>query len=407
MKNWYLFHIALLMTAVSCFSNNKAVTTHSSDNSINAVAYVIDSHAQKIYQYKIEDDGQLNQLSPNSVNMIDQFEDGLFVNQGYIYAFGLGNNQLVSYKIGSDGLLTELYSTVISDKPKLNMINNTINIGLNHMVVVGNHAYVINIDGDTISQYSIGADGKLNSLGTNLPIGEGAVKVVTNNKYIYVISKLNKTGIIDQFAIESDGHLKALGSLNIGFAIDIEIHNNYVYVSTSVPAGVEQYSIGADGKLISLDPAFKSLNAAEDIVIVGNYAYVANQIDSNIAQFHIETDGTLTPLIPATVKTDYAPINIIVYKDKYIYTNNHESVSALSIGLGGKLSYIGTANNELVSDIEIYDKYCYMLVHSSSNPNDIEIQQYAIGANGVLDLVHTTPLPVGAKSPYSIVFAKP
>ena len=69
MKNWYLFHIALLMTAVSCFSNNKAVTTHSSDNSINAVAYVIDSHAQKIYQYKIEDDGQLNQLSPNSVNM--------------------------------------------------------------------------------------------------------------------------------------------------------------------------------------------------------------------------------------------------------------------------------------------------------------------------------------------------
>jgi uncharacterized repeat protein (TIGR02543 family) len=254
------------------------------------------------------------------------------------YAYTANNEQgyggsISQYTIGPNGALTPMSSPTVptgGNDPRYIAAD-----------PLGKYIYVSNITSNTVSQFAIGPDGSLAAMSTpTVLMGDvtggklyypSGIAVNPASQYAYVA--LLEKGNVNQYSIGADGKLSALtpptvssdtiNASNSPVAIAIDPSGKWAYVADGSNLTVSQYAIGADGTLSALTPFLVSTGGktgsgtAFDIKIAstssGAYVYVANYADGTVAQFKIGADGTLSALNPFLVTAGTYALTIAVH----------------------------------------------------------------------------------------------
>jgi 6-phosphogluconolactonase (cycloisomerase 2 family) len=203
----------------------------------------------------------------------------------------------------------------------------------------GKWAYVANGSSNTLSQYSIGADGTFSALtpflvATGGKTGAGSasdVKIASTSsgEYVYVANYFD--GTIAQYSINpTTGILSQLtpflASTSGTYALSIAVHPTgkfaYVAILTGSPnAVVAQFTIDqSTGELLAMTPPTVSAGGAGAASITveasGKYAYATSGNTGwgsySVAQYTIDqTTGALTLMNNATVTSGFGPGGIV------------------------------------------------------------------------------------------------
>jgi 6-phosphogluconolactonase len=170
-------------------------------------------------------------------------------------------------------------------------------------------------------------------LGAAVPAGTGAnfIAIDPSGKYAYV-ANLNGNSI-SEYAIAANGTLSPLTPATVTTtnprSIAIDPKGPYVYVAngtselnSTVGQSVSQYTIAGTGALTPMTPATVAAGIGASSVTVDptdQYVYVANRGSvspytpgSTVSQYVIGATGGLTPLGTATVAAGTAPAAVAV-----------------------------------------------------------------------------------------------
>jgi 6-phosphogluconolactonase (cycloisomerase 2 family)/membrane-bound inhibitor of C-type lysozyme len=304
---------------------------------------------------------------------------------------------------GNTGAVTLTNNGVDSIILPANATNFTFNTqiasGSSYSVTVANHP------GGQICSVSNGS-------GNSISASVNNIIVACRTMHAYVVN--NQDNTISQFSITNDGSLNAIGSVDVSTSapspvnITIDKTGQHAYVTSGTTDKIAQFSVGISGALTPLTPAFVSATGNPQIISpqsisidpTGNYAYVTYNATGKVALFTISS-GLLTETITPQVATGAGPWGVTTDPSgKFLYVANNETstVSQFSIGMGGALSALspatvvtGGASREAPYFISVdpTGKYAYV-----TNGNTYSLAQFSIdSSSGVL-----TPL-----SPSSVV----
>ena len=261
---------------------------------------------------------------------------------------------------------------------------------------MGQYAYVTNDDSNSISQYTIGSDGRLSPM-TTASVATGArptsVVMDPSGQYAYVANF--GANSLSQYTIGSDGGLAPMTPPTVSagtgaFFITIDPTGKYVFVANVNGDNVSQFTIESDGSLSAMDSATVAVGADPISVTVdpsGQYAYVVNRNSDSISQFIISADGSLTPMATATVATGLEPFSIgIDPAGQFAYVANWGSgdVSQYTIESDGSLSpmpvaTVAAGSNPRFVSVDPSGQFVYV-----ANYNGDSVSQFTVGADGSL-----------------------
>jgi len=253
----------------------------------------------------------------------------------YLYVTAQANSSISAYAVTqSTGALTSN--------------GNAVATGTNPSAIAatpsGSALFVANSGSNSISSYSINADGTLSAVSGTTATGTTPVALAVDPGGKYLFAADQTSSDISVFAINGTGLTAAPGS-----------------PFTTIPAGLS-YPNG-------------TLPAAVAVSHSGNFLYIANQLANFVSVFSINsTSGALTPLgVP-------------------FYDDGQSSPSGLAVTPNGGFLYIANAgaNSNNISAYAI----CDSVVTSCANPNT---------PDGTLTPVSGSPFPAGL-GPVAIAF---
>jgi len=179
-------------------------------------------------------------------------------------------------------------------------------------------------------------------------------------------------------------------------SIVVDPASKYVYVGNSGGTVISQFTIGAGGVLVPMNPptvpagnsGYGSYSVAIDKS--GKYLYSANANGREVAQFSIGTGGLLTLMSAVILTTTGTPGPVAISVDPsgtYVYVVNEgdNSISQFSINLGGGLTAMATASvaaggtNPISITIDPTGKNAYV-----ANITSGTISQFSITQSGSL-----------------------
>lgn len=204
----------------------------------------------------------------------------------------------------------------------------------------GKYVYVVNNGNDTISEYSIGADGTLSPLPTPT-VATGSVPLFGTTDvhgHLYVANETPQSVsgyTIDTTSSSTAGQLKPIGSgpfpiNNATFTINVitDPTGKYLYVLDSTggptpPSQVFAFNLNLDGSIgAEIGTPLLTGNSPNGMAIdpTGALLAIDNNFDNTISLFTIAGTGSttpppggLTPAAPPTVATDNQPLFVVFY----------------------------------------------------------------------------------------------
>jgi 6-phosphogluconolactonase (cycloisomerase 2 family) len=278
----------------------------------------------------------------------------------------------------------------------------------------GTSAYVVNASKNNVSQYTMGANGALNtSAASSVTTGPYpySIAVVPSGLYAYVAN--NGSNNVSEYTI-SAGVLTSntptanpTGTIAAGtnpVSVTIDPTGSYVYVVNAGSNDISQYTIGTPSSLTpgaltaigttKVMPGTTPYSIAVDPS--GNYAYVANYGDGTISEYKINAGAlTLTATLPVPVSGNNNPASITVDPTgKYAYVANYGdgTVSEYNISSAdGTLTAMtpGTvmAGTNPIS-VTVSGSHVYVANHNYNTSNIVgSVSEYSIGASGVLGVL--------------------
>ncbi len=308
-------------------------------------------------------------------------------------------------------------------------------------VGASDYAYVATADAQdpqargAVLQYGVASDGSLVPLSAaSVPAGAAPTAVVSNptGHYVYVVNQGDAT--ISQYAAGPGGGLVALSpavvgisgprSAVVGHSESVDPTGHFLYVVTDLGAdlvaatSIAQYSIGSDGTLTPLVPAYinvpGSASGALAIDPSGRHAYLAGASLASarraprglVSQFSISVDGTLSPLVPATVAATHTVIGVTIApsgKTGYVLSAcvdngcNGQVTQYTIAAADGALTSTGTNTltgsrvNPVAMVIDSSGSSAYLLTNLIGvDTNQGVVYQYAIDSTGALLLAPTS-----------------
>jgi hypothetical protein len=183
--------------------------------------------------------------------------------------------------------------------------------------------YVANRGGDSVSQYSVAADGWTLSQKSPPTVAAGeapfGVAVSPNGKSVYVTNPGDNT--ISQYSTGAGGALSpkspaAVAADVVPFGVAVSPDGRSVYVAAQGADAVLQFNADqASGALSPKNPA--SVAAGEEPTGVavsadGKSVYATNVGGGTVSQYDVRSDGTLSPKGQATVAAGLFPFAIAV-----------------------------------------------------------------------------------------------
>jgi 6-phosphogluconolactonase len=238
---------------------------------------------------------------------------------------------------------------------------------------LGRYAFVTNQADNTVSQFTIGANGALTANGTaSLPPGSNpyTIAVDSTGNHAYVANR--GTGKVSQFNIDGTGAL--------------------------VPMTVPEVAAGSGSLFITINPA-------------GTYAYVTNfDPAKTVSQFSINaTTGALTAV--ATVATGNGPYPVVISPNgQYAYWSNKydfdvaQCVFAAAGALDCSAGVVGAGAQPQYIAIDPFGKHLFVANYSAGGIGSIS--QYDITpADGTLTS-NAVPTATTGAGPFSITTAR-
>ena len=384
-------------------------------------AYVANRSDGTVSQYTIGTNGSLTPMTPATVsagpapNSVSVDPSGRFV---YVvnYVF---NGTVSQYTIGADGGLAPIPGapTVAAGEYPISV---TVHPSAKFAYVVNNGTNVSNGD---IAQYAIGANGGFTPNGPAVPAGTNPsiLSVDPSGRFAYVANW--NSSDVSQYTIGADGRLAAMSPVTVATgstpnSVAVDPSGKFAYASIWVTGNVSQFTIGQNGGLIPVPGAATvAAETGPSSVAVdpsGKFVYVTNFVSNSISQYTIGPDGGLTPNAPVTVAALGGPLSVAfshgasasVAVAKYAYVantgSNHVSnVSQYTVGAGGNLTPMDpatvaaglTANSISVDPSR---KFAYV-----ANLDSNDVSQYTIGTNGSLTPMPTATVAAGT-APQSV-----
>jgi len=306
--------------------------------------YVSNVSSNTVSQFAIGPDGALALMSTPTILMgpVDSgqlyYPEGMAVSGKYAYVALQEASRVNQYAIGTDGMLSALTPATVISGDATNGRNAPSSVAIHPS---GNWAYVANGGSNTVSQFTIGADGTLSALtppwvatGGNSSAGNAAdIKVVSipSGEYAYVPNYSD--GTISQFKIDAtSGTLSPLtpamvtpipgGKLALSIAVDPQGRFAYVPVNYTQSQVIAQFKIDqTTGALVSNGTvsAGKAFAARMTIEASGKYAYATSGDtgygSNSIAQYTIDqTTGALTLMNNPSVLAGFGPTGIVTVR---------------------------------------------------------------------------------------------
>lgn len=240
-----------------------------------------------IEQFRIMGSGKLEYLSPTTA-ALENGLGGIAVSPDgkWLYATA-GPNKVKQYAIATNGTLTPLaIADIIAGANPTDI----------QITPDGQHAYVANQDDGTISQFSIGADGSLVSLGApvSTPSGPSTMAIDPSGTHLYAACpQASKIAIYNIGANGSLTHSSDVDSaLN---AQSVAINASFAYSGSVEGAGeIKQYGISGNS-LAEITPSHPTTHADQVRLAISpeGYLYVSNHSNKKVYSYRIAADGTL------------------------------------------------------------------------------------------------------------------
>ncbi|HEY5197092.1 MAG TPA: beta-propeller fold lactonase family protein [Solirubrobacteraceae bacterium] len=322
------------------------------------------------------------------------------------------NAGIAQYTIATDGTITPKNPAIAPGNPEASI------------TVTPDLKYVYGVANNTLSQYRIGSAGVLApntpatvAIGVDGMSNSFSVAASPDDRDVYVVNDAGNSGAneVAQYTINADGTLSpntagasvptATNPLTIGLSPD----GRFAYVTDD--SGLSQYVVNADGTLSPNPDAASVPTGASPSAIAfspdGRYAYVTDRNDDAVSQYTANADGTLSPDSPATAPTGSMPFGIVVSPDGgsvYVANSLDTTISQYTVNSDGTLSpkTPPTATETGVDGpfavgISSDGRGLYAADNGSSNT-----AQFAVGDQGALSPDSTPTLPSG-NDPDSIV----
>jgi len=258
----------------------------------------------------------------------------------------------------------------------------------------GKFAYVINSKTNSLSLFTVQADGTLAPLGAAPVTLAKAPFLLSVNQTgsahtLYVDTADVNGGLLYQFAVNADGTLTPLGSGSVATAGDpidmvIDPTGKYLY-EIMHNKGIRAFTIAADGSLTQNGPDSTESGHqcfAAAVAPDGKAIYVSSGQGGGIRIDKINADGTLT--YTGSVP-DFANGMTVDPVGGHLYLDTDLGVSVYKIGSDDSLTKVGNgvaiSNDTVRSAITPDGKYLYVVVGLSTSH---AVYQFAIGADGSL-----------------------
>jgi 6-phosphogluconolactonase (cycloisomerase 2 family) len=275
-------------------------------------AYVANFTDNTISQYVIQSDGTLAPNTPATVATGNHpWAVTINPSETWAYVANSADNTISQFSVSASGAL------VATTMPPVRTGVSPWNIT---MSPDGKYVYVANhgtppVAGMTISQYAVDAGtGALTPLNpATLPTAftyPGGMAVDPTNSYAY-LANINGNSV-SQYGIGADGALSSLSPASVPAGIEpvymaFDPTGRFAYVAnytidvTAPPGTVSQYSVGSAGQLTPLAPATVAAGAGPEWIAFdafGKYVYVVNlgAASGVVSEYAIGTDGTLTAI---------------------------------------------------------------------------------------------------------------
>jgi 6-phosphogluconolactonase len=176
-----------------------------------------------------------------------------------------------------------------------------------------------------------------------------AVTCANVNEYAYVVNNGGNT--ISQYSVAANGALTPLAPATIATgsspqSVTVDPTRKFVYVTNLLDNTVSQYVVQGNGTLVPNNPATVATGTRPDGLAFepnGAFAYVINSGDSNLTQYGVDVQGRLTRTARTATVTGSNPWNLVFTPDgKFAYTSNFgtnilagSTVQQYSVGASG------------------------------------------------------------------------
>jgi DNA-binding beta-propeller fold protein YncE len=320
---------------------------------------------------------------------------------GSVYVGDLEGNTFSQFGIGAGELLSELSPATVENKAHSFSLAASPD---------GKSVYVADED-DDVSEYSVGAGGLLSA---KLPVSVTAgsetwsVAVSPNGESVYVVD--NEEEKISQYSVGAGGVLEPKSPQTVKTGADpwgiiVSPNGESVYVADREEDKISQYNVGAGGELEPKStPQVLTGADPEELAISPNGAsvYVADNGESKIAQYNVGPSGLLEPKAVGVVSTGAGtePEGIVVSPDgTSVYTGDvNGKISQLSVGAEGSLEpksplTVASALDTPTLAIAPDGKSLFAANYGTESPGE-EVSQFTIGADGLLSL--KAPATIGS-----------
>jgi 6-phosphogluconolactonase (cycloisomerase 2 family) len=282
--------------------------------------------------------------------------------------------------------------------------------------------FVSNENSNTISAFSVGANGQLSPVACN-PISNCAtgqrptgLALDPTDHYLYAADFGDNT--VAQFSVAASGALTpdcnpitTCDKTNVGGSepgsLAVDPSGPYLYAGNYNEGSVAPFTIGAGGTLSSIPCGDSNLGCAaasnvSGIAVDPPYVYAAGGIVQLISIFEIGSGGTLTPVDCTTQadceipEGDHATDVAADPSGPYLYvsssnTNGGGVVSVFKIGAGGTLTPVACATCTTSGDattITVDPAAPYVYV---ANAGGDAVSPFKIGSDGALTPVACNP----------------
>ncbi|WP_413569478.1 lactonase family protein [Bdellovibrio sp. HCB117] len=271
--------------------------------------YVLSRGDSKIYQYHLSKDGELSPLSAPTINTGTMPSFMIMdSSQQYLYVADEYDNTISQFKIGTDGVLTEIASAIATEDTPVHLA----------LSPDGKFLYASSMTESNITRFSISDDGTL-SLSGFIPYADSSLGIhfSPSGEYVYVISHYNDS--IAQFRWQADGSFQPLSPASVQaescpsgpVGVTALKQGSFLYAASCWTDLVESFAIEADGTLTKKATITTGV-APQGLLISGSQMFVANSGSSDISLYSIQQDGSLIHQSPTSVAAGIAPVGMTV-----------------------------------------------------------------------------------------------
>jgi len=275
----------------------------------------------------------------------------------------------------------------------------------------GNFLFVANNTDNTISVFSISADGALSDIsGSPFVFHRGAPYHLTTNRAGNRLFVSGSSGF-ESFNIAPDGSLSSTHVYATGFlyfeGLTVSPDDKYLFVSERTNNWVWVMNIeGSNFNTIGFFPTGGTWSCDVSINLAGTYLFVSNYQSNNVTVFSIAGNGVLSQIAGSPFATGpLAPGGMAINPAGTLLFLCHiwsDEITVFSIAGNGVLSQIAGspfACDDGPNGVAVSKSGDFLFV---SNFNDNSISMYRINVDGSIEAVGGSPFASGGIAPTNI-----